>query len=110
MAQPVCLAWLQNQLGGHYKRSVGSAFQIGFGNIGGIVASNIFIAKQAPRYPVGFGVAMAFLGVTMISASAMYAGLKWENRKRDAGKRDHRLQEDDVDNMGDDHPSFRFSY
>jgi hypothetical protein len=32
-----------------------------------------------------------------------------ENKKRDRGERDHRLNWSDVDNLGDDHPSFRFA-
>lgn len=34
MAQPITLAYLQNNLGGHVKRGYASAFQIGFGNLG----------------------------------------------------------------------------
>lgn len=39
-------------------------------------------------------------------------GLWWENRQRTAGKRDWRLQlpEDEVTNLGDDYPHFRFTY
>jgi cyanate permease len=32
MCQPVCLTWIQNCMGGHYKRSIASAMQVGFGN------------------------------------------------------------------------------
>jgi MFS family permease len=112
IAQPVTLAWLSNQMGGHYKRSVGSAIQIGIGNIGGIVASNIFIKTEAPRYHTGFGTAMSFLGLCMISATTFFFALKAENKKRDNGGRDYRYQEgeSEVKNMGDDHPSFRFTF
>jgi hypothetical protein len=39
-------------------------------------------------------------------------GLWWENRLRDRGKRDYRLRlpTDEAENLGDDHPSFRFTY
>jgi MFS family permease len=33
-AMPVCVCWFTMNLGGHARRSVGSAWQIGFGNIG----------------------------------------------------------------------------
>ncbi|OBT88794.1 hypothetical protein VE02_03145 [Pseudogymnoascus sp. 03VT05] len=94
MAQPVTLAWLANQMGGHYKRSIGSAVQIGFGNLGGIVASNIFLKKEEPHYPVGFGTALGFLGLTIITSTVFYVGLKLENKKREAGGRDYRYQEE----------------
>lgn len=112
IAQPVTLAWLSNQMGGHYKRSIGSAIQIGFGNLGGIVASNIFLKKEEPYYPVGFGTALGFLGLTMITSTIFYIGLQWENKKRDRGERDYRYQEEvsELTNMGDDHPRFRYTY
>lgn len=45
-----------------------------------------------------------------ISCTILLFGVRAENRKRDRGERDYRLDEQDVDNMGDDHPRFRFSY
>lgn len=36
-ALPVIVCWFNMNLGGHHRRSVGSAWQIGFGNIGGSV-------------------------------------------------------------------------
>ncbi|KAI7762942.1 hypothetical protein LZL87_013433 [Fusarium oxysporum] len=55
IAQPIVLVWVSNNMAGHYKLGVASAMQIGFGNIGGIIASNIFVTTQAPTYPLGFG-------------------------------------------------------
>lgn len=37
IAQPITLGWVNNNLGGHYKRGVGSAMMVGIGNIGGMV-------------------------------------------------------------------------
>ena len=34
-AMPIEVAWFQQNLGGHHRRAVGSAWQIGFGNVGG---------------------------------------------------------------------------
>jgi len=82
------------------------------GNLGGIVASNIFIKSQSPKYPVGFGAAAGFLGVTIIASCIFIVGLYFENKKRDAGGRDYRYEEPqtELENMGDDYPTFRFSY
>lgn len=49
-AQPITLVWLSNCVSGHYKRSISSAAQIRFGNAGSIVASNIYLAAEAPTY------------------------------------------------------------
>lgn len=48
ITQPLTLGWISNCMGGHYKRSVAAAMQVGFGNAGGIVASTVFITAQAP--------------------------------------------------------------
>ena len=39
IVQPLSVAWLLNNVGGHYKRAFASAAQVGWGNAGGIVAS-----------------------------------------------------------------------
>lgn len=110
MCQPITLGWINNTMGGHYKRSISSAFQVGFGNMGGIVASNIFVTGQAPEYPVGYGVSLALIWVTALSCTGLLVGLVMENRKRERGERDWRLDLPDADNLGDDHPHFRFTY
>lgn len=74
------------------------------------MASNIFITSQAPLYPVGYGVSLSLMLLCGIASTVFYFGLKAENRKRDRGGRDYRYQEADTDNMGDDHPEFRFGY
>ena len=112
IAQPITIGWLNNNLGGHYKRGVGAALQIGLGNIGGIVASNIYLMSEAPEYPTGFGVSLAFVWLCAISACLFAIYIRRENRLRDQGKRDDRYQlpEEERNNLGDDHPAFRFSY
>lgn len=111
MVQPNAIVWVANNLGGHYKRSIGLAVMIGFGNIGGIIASNIFVQTEAPRYFVGYGVSLAMLVFCGIMCTAFAVGLVMENRKREKGERDHRLEspESVLGNLGDDDPRFRFS-
>lgn len=112
ITQPITLVWLSNNMGGHYKRSINAAMQIGFGNLGGIVASNIYITKQEPRYPVGYGVSLALLWLCGTACTVLAVGLKLENQKRERGERDARLSlaKEEVENLGDDHPRFRFTY
>lgn len=111
IVQPVTIVWMANNLGGHYKRAIGLAIQVGFGNIGGIIASNIFVRADAPRYFVGYGVALGMMVFCGIMSIVFAVGLVRENRLRDQGKRDDRLQleESILGNMGDDDPRFRFT-
>ncbi|CEI61621.1 unnamed protein product [Fusarium venenatum] len=109
ITQPVLLGWLSNTMSGHYKRSISSAVQIGFGNIGGIVASNVFLTQEAPQYWTGLGVSLAMVWVCGISCTLFYFLAIRENKKRDRGERDHRLQGPDAMNLGDDHPHWRYT-
>jgi hypothetical protein len=110
--QPVTIVWLNNNMGGHLKRGVSSAMQIGLGNCAGIIASNIYLPKQKPGYPVGFGISLGLIWLCGLSAIAFLVLIREENKKRDRGIRDHRLNAsaEELDNLGDDHPSFRFTY
>lgn len=109
ITQPVVLGWLSNTMGGHYKRSIASAAQVGFGNLGGIVASNVYLTREAPEYWTGLGVSLGMVWICGISCTAFYFLAIRENKKRDRGQRDHRLQAADADNLGDDHPHWRYA-
>ncbi|KMU91830.1 hypothetical protein CIHG_09570 [Coccidioides immitis H538.4] len=112
VAQPVVMAWVSNNMGGHYKRSIASSMQIGFGNSGGLVASNVFLSSEKPGYPTGFGTSLGLVWICVLSCTAFFWWCRRENRIRDAGGRDYRfsLPEDELNNIGDDHPTFRFTY
>jgi len=111
MGAPVSLAWMANNMSGRWKRSIGSATQIMVGNIGGIISSNIFLANESPWYPTGYGTAFSVMWLGTIGATVMFFLLRKDNKERDAGKQDWKLErpEEEVKNMGDYHPSFRFT-
>ena len=46
-----------------------------------------------------------------VMCTIFFFGLRAENKKRDRGGRDYRYTEerDELDNMGDDFPSFRYT-
>lgn len=111
MITPMCLAWLQNNVSGHWKRSFAASTQVTIGNFAGIIGAFIFIKSEAPTYKTGYGVALGMMWFGALCAATM-AGLMWrENRKRNRGEREERLALPDEDrkNMGDWHPSFRFT-
>jgi MFS family permease len=110
--QPISVIWIMTNFSGHFKRSVGSAMVLGFGNIGSIVASNIYLSREAPRFQTGYEVSFAFIGLEVILCTGILLKLKKENRKRERGDRNGRLElpQEEVNNLGDDHPDFRFNY
>ncbi|KAL8774444.1 MAG: hypothetical protein Q9209_000817 [Squamulea sp. 1 TL-2023] len=111
IGSPIEIVWIASNLGGHYKRTIGSAIQVASGNLSGFIAGNVFIAKQSPRYPTGYGVALVMTVVVAASANASLVGYRSENRRRCRGERDYRLQtnREKLENLGDDHPSFRYA-
>ncbi|KAI8657854.1 hypothetical protein NCS57_01164800 [Fusarium keratoplasticum] len=112
IAQPIVLVWASNNNSGHYKVGVASAMQVGIGNVGGIIASNMFVTSQAPEYPLGFGLGLGLVWLCVLSSVVFLLYIKRENKLRDQGKRDDRynLPEDERNNLGDDHPAFRFTF
>jgi MFS family permease len=82
-AMPVVLCWFNTNLGGHHRRAVGTAWQVGFGNIGGIVATYSFLAKDSPKYTKGYAVCMAFVCLAGLSCCVYVLAIFRENRKRD---------------------------
>lgn len=72
----------------------------------------MFVTTQAPEYPLGFGLGLGLIWLCIISSVVFLFYLRRENKLREAGKRDYRyeLPEDEKRNLGDDHPSFRFTY
>lgn len=108
---PLCIVLLSNNLSGHWKRAVGSAVQVSFGGIAGLMGSLIFMEREKPLYWTGYRVGLAMVCVSGLAATVMVTSMSVENRKRDRGERDERLAwpERLVNNLGDYHPNFRFT-
>lgn len=79
---------------------------------GGVVASNIFFTSEAPKYPTGYWTSLGLLLFSVLMCVVFVVGLTRENKKRARGDYNHRLalEKDEVNNLGDDHPQFRFTY
>ncbi|KAL4748750.1 hypothetical protein BDW72DRAFT_205360 [Aspergillus terricola var. indicus] len=82
-ASPVFLCWFGMNLGGHTRRSVGTAFQIGFGNIGGIIATYSFLEKDAPLYRNGYIIGLSFACFSATMSTVYFFAVRYENRKRE---------------------------
>ncbi|KAH0536650.1 hypothetical protein FGG08_006495 [Glutinoglossum americanum] len=83
---PAILAYQSNNIRYQSKRAVGSALQIGFGAIGGIIASTTFREKDAPRYINGLWVTagLQFLILLILSCNTIY--FYRQNKKVDTGE------------------------
>lgn len=137
----ICLvSWIANSLAPSSKRAVGMALLISVsiypetqntpksmmdiwltkisqvGNMGGIMGSNIYLAREAPKYRTGFGVSLAMC----VAAIAMTFVLRWaygqENKKRDQLFLEHseeeiraRYTDQEMLDLGDRSPFWRYT-
>ncbi|KAK0646669.1 major facilitator superfamily domain-containing protein [Cercophora newfieldiana] len=107
-AMPVAVCWFNMNLLGHHRRSIGIAWQIGFGNIGGIISTYSFLRDDAPLFRKGYIICISFLCLGLASAGAYAAALVWENRKRDKTAVAVVVSEKEKEEMGDLNPEFRY--
>lgn len=125
-AMPVIVCWFAMNLGGHRRRSVGTAWQVGFGNrelstlcnpatltnsdeVGGIISTFCFREEDKPGYRPGYIISLSFLCFSA-AMCILYLVACWrDNTKRDrAGTPE--LSEEDEEEMGDMAPTFRYNY
>ncbi|KAJ6781056.1 hypothetical protein PWT90_10321 [Aphanocladium album] len=111
MVVPMALGWLQNNLAGTWKKSIGTAMQVMGGNLAGIVGSNVFLQSESPKFHTGYGACVAFMWLGALSSVLLAVLLLRENKLRSKGGRDYLLElpEDEKINLGDGHPAFRFT-
>ncbi|TDL18250.1 MFS general substrate transporter [Rickenella mellea] len=112
-AFPGVVAWLGNNLAGQYKRGVGMAVQIGIGNFSGAIASNIFRTKDAPRYILGHGLELMFVGIGFITVPLAIFLYTRINTQRDTAERNAdtaiKYTPEELREMGDRAPDFRYT-
>lgn len=81
---PQGVAWNGNNIGGSTKRGVGIAMHVGFGNLGGIMASFIYLKKDSPKFIKGHCILIGLLSMSCILQTLMTIYLRRENARRDA--------------------------
>ena len=90
---------------------------IALGNLGGIIGSNIYLAKEKPAYHTGYGISIGFIGAGLIAAFTMLFSLSTINKKRERYIEENGGPDGVVDKhgeqtlteMGDRSPLFRYT-
>ncbi|KAL2815642.1 major facilitator superfamily domain-containing protein [Aspergillus cavernicola] len=107
------ISWTSNNVEGVYKRGVTLGFVIGWGNLNGIVSSNIYRGEGAPEYYPGHGTVLAYLVLFQFGGSLLqYILLRKENAKRRRGERDgwvEGLDHNEIQLLGDKKPDFIYT-
>jgi len=107
------ISWASNNVEGVYKRGVTLGIVIGWGNLNGVVSSNIYRQKDSPLYRPGHGTVLGYMVVFLLGGSIVTTlGLRGENKKRLEGKRDSRLANlspHEIEMLGDKRPDFIYT-
>jgi hypothetical protein len=105
------ITWTSNNIEGVYKRGVVLGFVIGWGNLNGIISSNIYFSP--PKFTVGHATIMAYMIVFLLGGSLLLELLLIrENKMRREGKRNHWVEgmsEKEAEKLGDRRPDFLYT-
>lgn len=126
---PIFLAWATSNASPETNRAIASAIVPAWGTMGSIAATWAYLPQFAPRhvphlaphsleltsrsrrYTPGNALNIASTSLAFIMALCLIQYIKWENRQREQGKRDHRLvglSQEEQEALGHRHPSFRY--
>lgn len=110
---PNSLSWAANNFEGIYKRGVVIGTIVGWGNLNGVVSSNIYLSRDSPRYYTGHAVVLSWQIVFLFGGSVfLYIMLGRENKKRAAGERDYLIEgktSEEIRFLGDQRPDFMYT-
>ena len=91
------------------RRSVGTAFQVGFGTCAVPIATFSVVASDAPKYTRAYSLSLGFLGFTAICCTLYFFTLISENRKRARGLGEHSgKSEEEKARLGDLNPDYHY--
>ncbi|TID13527.1 hypothetical protein CANINC_004885 [Pichia inconspicua] len=112
-AMPILICWVSLNFSGHTRKSVGTAFVIGVGNTGGIVASFLFPNNDAPKYTMGLSVGLAFTAFAIVLLLVYCGYLMYMNKKKQSEAYkiawDQNSEREKI-MKGDLNPDFRYLY
>ncbi|GAA5956633.1 hypothetical protein JCM10213_000387 [Rhodosporidiobolus nylandii] len=107
---PFFLAWATANSGSPVARAVTAAIVPAWGSIGSMICTWIYLPKYAPRYIPGHSFNLfCAAGAASIALLLMFYCQR-ENRQREAGRRDSRLDgksEEEIKALGHRHPNYR---
>ena len=81
VSSPLTAAWLSGNTPEPGKRSLVLRVN-GFGNLGGVIGSQLFRAKYAPGYRVPFFITLAIVVVAVLGYVSYRFTLAWVNRRK----------------------------
>ncbi|ODV96772.1 hypothetical protein PACTADRAFT_74385 [Pachysolen tannophilus NRRL Y-2460] len=112
-AMPLLVCWASLNFGGHARKGVGSGAMIGFGNIGGIISTWIFLSKDAPTYKPGLATSIAFTALSVFTMIGFQYYCRYQNNQKKSAaylEKFDALSDEDKVKAGDLSPHFVYGY
>lgn len=112
-AMPILVCWTSVNTAGHTRKSIGIATQIGFGNIGGIISTFIFLVTDAPVFRKGLAVCISSCCFALLMSSLYLFMCYRSNQAKKLEKyiaEFESLSEEDKVHAGDKNPRFVYLY
>lgn len=109
-AVALTFTWVTDNQGSASKRGAGLAIFGMIGQCGPILGAKLFPKKQGPYYSKGMAICAGLLLFAALLAQILSISMRLQNKSRDKahGKVNPDDLPDDVTDLGDAHPSFRF--
>jgi hypothetical protein len=113
---PNSITWMNNNVEGVYKRGVFIAAVVGWGNLNGVMSSNVYRQEDQPWYRLGHSIVLGYVAIFLVGGSiAFYTFLRIANKRRDEGGEALKeevlngLTEEEEEELCDFHPDFRYT-
>ncbi|KAH6980651.1 high-affinity nicotinic acid transporter [Ilyonectria sp. MPI-CAGE-AT-0026] len=107
------MSWLPSNNLRYGKRTVATGLQVTIGNMSGILAPFLYSSADGPRFTLGHSVSLAMIVIALMLFWAMGLWFRNVNRRRAAGKEDHRvenLSQEEIRELGEYDPDYRYTY
>ncbi|KAK6208548.1 hypothetical protein QIS74_12066 [Colletotrichum tabaci] len=109
---PGITAWIGNNLAPSWKRSIGIAWLLAAGNLGSLIGTNIFLDKEGPQYPTGYGTSLGIICLGLMAAFALEFFL-WSLNKKKAQLSEAEIRQqysqEQLDRMGEKSPLYQYT-
>ena len=108
---PGVSAWIVNNLGPR-KRAMGVALMVMIVSIGGVIGSFIYLDREKPKYPTGFGTSLAIAGAGVLASLALELGYWKINKSRQKQSEEEirgKYTAEELDDMDDRSPLFKYN-
>lgn len=105
-------AWNVSNVVDPSRRAIAIAYLLAMGNAGGIIGSYIYIEKEKPKYPTGFGASFGFAAAGIVACLALEYCL-WNSNKRNAKLTEEEVRakytNEELEEMGEKSPLFKYN-